>query len=525
MIRQAIERRSQRLTLGHPSSISQVGGVISFSKNAGDVTTETALTVPVVFASVKIIAETMAMLPLLLLENTEDGRREARDNPVWRVLHDQSNPDQTSYEFRELMCAWACLTGTAYAEIERDNAGRVLALWPIPMHLVTPERDADGKLQYKVRNPANGGGAVLSADRMLKQIGFSWNGIQGVDMVSYFAQTIALAQSAETYSNKFFENGSQAGGALVYPGALTPEAKLNMKQSWETAHRGLTNAHRVAILEHGLKWEKMTVDPEAAQLIETRKYQVVDWARVTRIPLHMLSDLEHATFTNIEHQGQEFVTYTMMPWLTRFEKRYDASLLSEKERQTLYTKHRVQALLRGDNASRATFYHQMLQDGVFSIDEVREFEDINAQPDSLGDVYYRPLNLGLVGDGAPEPVTNPNDETRVADAFNIVYRSALAEISAREKADIMRACEKRGADAVAFGADVAKFYESHAEYVARKLSPVILAYARSIDATANVAGIVAEIVAAKIDPAFPASSLAQSAAAYQMLDIRNTVRR
>lgn len=494
MLLQAIEKRALAITLGHPSRIREDGtfslvGIGGANTAGADVTERTALTVPAIYCAVKIIAETAAMLPLSVYQRDGKQRRELPDHATSIVLDESPNTEQTGYEFREMMTAWAALRGVAYAEIVRDNGGRVVALWPIPPDWVNTIRDENGELAYRIYTPTSlyqteSGYKILAAENVLRLSGFTYGSLRGVDLVTYFAQTMGLAMATEKYGAQFFANGSVPGGMLKYPGTLTEDARINIKRSWEERHKGLDMAHRIAVLEGGMEWAAMGVTNEHAQFIETRQFQIEEFARLLRLSPTKLMDFRRATFSNIEYLGIEFVTDTMMPWLTRHEKRFNLSLLTPAERrQGMYTRHVVQALLRGDNASRSNLYHQMVLDGIYSPNEVRALEDVDPQPDGLGDVYYRPVNVTTVGAGA----LPPSDAERMDDAFDIVFHSALREIVSRERADVMRATEGHLAkgDIDAARTAIESFYGGHVDYVTRKIKPVVTGYLRAFNSNSS----------------------------------------
>jgi HK97 family phage portal protein len=178
---------------------------------------------------------------------------------------------------------------------------------------------------------------------------------------------------------------------LKHPGVLSEPAYKRLQESWDASHQGLSNAHRVKILEEGMDVTTVGVPPEEAQFLETRKFQVNEIARWFRIPPHMVGDLEHASFSNIEEQGLEFVIYTLMPWLVRHEQAISRDLLTESERQTFFVKYLVNGLLRGNILTRYQAYGAGIQGGFLSPNEVRIFEDMN--PYEGGDQYLLPLNM------------------------------------------------------------------------------------------------------------------------------------
>ena len=370
----ALERRS------HPSNpdrwfIRHLGNEPSAA--GVEVTEDSALSATAVWAGVRILCETTAMLPLKLKERVDERtRKDARHMGLFYLLHDEPNEEQTSFEFRELMQGFVLLWGNAYAQKVYNGRGEVSELWPLAPWRVTPERSASKALVYRVQLPGNQGGtATLSADDILHIRGFSSTGLLGDNMVQRFKNAIGLSLASEEFGARFFGNGLSASGGLKTDKVLGPEGRKNLHNSMTESHGGVTKSHRLMILEEGVQWFQTSVDPEKAQALETRKFQVTEVARILNLPPHLLKDLERATFTNIEHQGQEFVTYSMQPWLTRWEQRMNRSLLLPSQRSRYFTQFEVKGLLRGDSAARSAFYTQMFNVGAYSPNDIREHED------------------------------------------------------------------------------------------------------------------------------------------------------
>jgi hypothetical protein len=208
-------------------------------------------------------------------------------------------------------------------------------------------------------------------------------------------QSIGVGLALEEYGARFFGNGARPGGVLKHPGILSEDALRRLQASWSADNEGLSNSHRMKILEEGLSYEAIGIPPEEAQFLESKKFQVNEIARWFRIPPHMLADLERATFSNIEEQGLEFVIYTLGPWLTRHEQAIERDLLTEAERQTLFVEYLVNGLLRGNITSRFQAYQQALQSGWMNANEVRGLENMN--PYDGGDTYLQPLNMAPAG--------------------------------------------------------------------------------------------------------------------------------
>ncbi|HMR01754.1 MAG TPA: phage portal protein [Candidatus Competibacter phosphatis] len=358
------------------------------------VTEESALTFSAVYACVRILSESVAMLPLFTYRRLANGGKEkATDTAIYNLLHRTPNPEMTSFEFRETLIAHVATWGNGYAEIEWSNSGQPLALWPLNPARMQVSRRA-GNLVYLYELP-NGQAVTLPAYRVHHLRGLSGNGVVGYSPIRLAMQSIGVGLALEEYGARFFGNGARPGGVLKHPGVLSDGAYKRLKDSWAAESEGLSNAHRLKILEEGLDYQSIGIPPEEAQFLESKKFQVNEIARWFRIPPHMLADLERATFSNIEEQGLEFVIYTLGPWLTRHEQAIERDLLTEAERQTLFVEYLVNGLLRGNISSRFQAYQLALQGGWMNPNEVRTLENMN--PYEGGDTYLMPLNMAPAG--------------------------------------------------------------------------------------------------------------------------------
>lgn len=353
----------------------------------------TALNATAVFSAVDILSRTLASLPLPVYRRLQGGGKErASDHPLYSILHDLPNPEMTSFELRQALMGHLALWGNAFAEIERDNAGRVIGLWPLRPDRMTVMRDEQGLL-YVYRIGTTGQEVALRQRNVMHIRGLSSDGIIGYSPIRLAREAIGLALATEEFGARFFGNGSRPGGVLQHPGKLSEEAARRLKKSWEEMHQGLTQAHRVAILEEGMTWQQIGIPPEDAQFIATRRFQVEEIARIFHVPPHMLADLERSTFSNIEHQGIEFVVHTMRPWLVCWEQVIKRDLFLPRERDTYFAEFLVDGLLRGDIESRYKAYAVGRQNGWLSADDIRELENMNPLPDGQGKVYLVPLNM------------------------------------------------------------------------------------------------------------------------------------
>lgn len=460
-----------------------------------------------VFACVRVLAETEAMLPLILYKRLPRGKERATNHRLYSILHSLANPEMTSMELRETLMGHVGLWGNGYAEIDYANGGWIKGLWPLRPDKMKVMRRA-GQLRYVYQMPAGSDPPYveLPFNRILHIRGLGFDGLVGYDPIGLAQNTIGLALAAEEFGSRLFGNGTQLGVTYEHPGKLSDDAYKRLQKSIESRHQGLTNAHRLMILEEGMKATQVGIQPENAQFLETRKFQVVDIARFYRMQLHKIGSLENATFSNIEHQGIEFVTDTMQPWLTRWEQAIYRDLLTPAERMEYYAEHLVDALLRGDTVSRYQAYNIGRNGGWLSANDIREKENMN--PVDGGDVYLVPLNMvpadqvgagggdaeGQRSRGAGENRSSTDYETRakniakgrqrLAKAYERVIRDAAGRVMRREIADVRRAVDKYlgKRDAFQFSTWLKQFYEEHRDFWQRQILPVLLSYADQVGA-------------------------------------------
>ncbi|MDD4700016.1 MAG: phage portal protein, partial [Oscillospiraceae bacterium] len=286
----------------------------------------TAMQMTAVYSCVRILAETLAGLPLHVYKYNDSGGKEKHlKHPLYRLLHDEPNPEMTSFTFRETLMSHLLLWGNAYAQIIRNARGEVIALYPLMPNKMTVDRDKNGRLFYLYQRsvedaPTLGKDSLVYLDPsdVLHIPGLGFDGLVGYSPIAMAKNAIGLAMATEEYGAKFFANGAAPGGVLEHPGTIKDPQKV--KDSWNAAYQGSTNSHRVAVLEEGMKYQQIGIPPEQAQFLETRKFQINEIARIFRVPPHMLADLEKSSFSNIEQQSLEFVKYTLDPWVVRWEQ-------------------------------------------------------------------------------------------------------------------------------------------------------------------------------------------------------------
>lgn len=354
----------------------------------------TAMQTTAVYACVRILAEAVASLPLHVYEYQDDGGKKlVHDHPLYYLLHDEPNPEMTSFVFRETLMSHLLIWGNAYAQIIRDGAGRVLGLYPLLPDKMEVQRDDKGNIYYVYsrnsdENPTfkEYGNIKLKAEDVLHIPGLGFDGLIGYSPIAMAKNAVGMTLACEEYGASFFANGANPGGVLEHPGVLKDPSKV--RESWNSVYRGVTNAHKIAVLEEGMKYQQIGIPPEEAQFLETRKFQINEIARLYRIPPHMVGDLDKSSFSNIEQQSLEFVKYTLDPWVIRWEQSLQRSLLLPGEKGKYFIKLNVDGLLRGDYQSRMNGYAVGRQNGWFSANDIREMENMNPIPDEEGGNLY-----------------------------------------------------------------------------------------------------------------------------------------
>ena len=375
------------------------GGTLGFlfggTTSGKTVNGRTALQTTAVYACVRILAETIASLPLHTYRYSLDGKAKAIDHPIYYLLHSEPNPEMTSFVFRETLMGHLLLWGNAYAQIIRDGRGKVVGLYPLLPNKMLVNRNDQGILYYQYEK--DGQTFLLRNYEVLHIPGLGFDGLIGYSPIAMAKNAIGMALATEEYGAKFFANGASPGGVLEHPGVVKDPARI--RESWNSVYQGSGNAHRVAVLEEGMKFQSIGIPPEQAQFLETRKFQINEIARIFRIPPHMIGDLEKSSFSNIEQQSLEFVMYTLDPWVVRWEQAIQRALFSETEKRQYFAKFNVDGLLRGDYQSRMNGYAVGRQNGWLSSNDIRELENLNRIPEELGgDLYLINGNMTKLAD-------------------------------------------------------------------------------------------------------------------------------
>lgn len=366
----------------------------------------TAMQTTAVYACVRILAETIASLPLHTYRYTVNGKEKATDHQIYHLLADEPNPEMTSFVFRETLMGHLLLWGNAYAQIIQDGRGKVIALYPLLPNKMTVDRTEKGELYYIYNK--EGQTYPLRNDEVLHIPGLGFDGLIGYSPIAMAKNAIGMAIATEEYGAKFFANGANPGGVLEHPGVVKDPARV--RESWNSVYQGSSNAHRVAVLEEGMKFQSIGIPPEQAQFLETRKFQINEIARIFRIPPHMIGDLEKSSFSNIEQQSLEFVMYTLDPWVVRWEQSIKRVLFSDVEKKDYFVKFNVDGLLRGDYQSRMNGYAVGRQNGWLSANDIRELENMNRISEELGgDLYLINGNMTKLVDAGAFANKNKNE--------------------------------------------------------------------------------------------------------------------
>lgn len=483
----------------HPTAWLRDNMVGNMPTYAGvDVTPDNSLSVSAFHRGVAYISSQIAMTPGSVFRKSSRGREPLPEHPVSKLLFERANPWMSSMAFRETLTAQAIIHGRGCALIERQD-GAPVALWPVPSQRIYPKIvdgvGHDTKELVYIYRPPNGETVGLPPDAVFHVHGLGDDGIDGHSVVRLAARSLGIAIAAEQYSGAFFGNGAWASGVISHPQSLSEQGFKNLRESFRERYQGTENAFKPMILEEGMTWTTASIPPEHAQLLGTQEHLVAEAARFLGLPPHKLFDLRRATFSNITEQNIEVVQDGLMPWFVRFEQEAKLKLLRQP---SLYVKHNVTALLRGDPAARATFYRELFNLGVLSPNEIRGLEDMNPIEGESGDVYYIQSNmttLDLVADPpepapapapfttGPEPPTEESGEedgvaesgtsSRNALAIYGLIEHAAGRVVRREINAVRGPARKHADDARAFSRWANTFYSDQRDYLEAELAPVL----------------------------------------------------
>lgn len=419
-------------------NVRDSGGLFVFGRaDSGErVDERSAMQIATVYACVRLLAESVASLPLHLFRVTDEdgGKEKARDHPLYPLLFRQPNPEMSSFTFRETMMTHLLLWGNAYAQIIRDGRNDVLGLYPLLPENVEVDRNDAGKIYYIYHaytdeKPGESNRDILFQRQEILHIpGLGFNGLVGFSPIAMMKNALGSAIAVEKYGSSFFRNGAQPAGVLEHPGVLKNPEKI--RQNWSDVYGGANNAHKVAVLEEGMAYKPISLPPEDSQFLSTREFDVEEICRIFRVPPHLVQDLKRSTFNNIEHQGISYVQYTLMPWLERFEQAIIKDVLLEEEQDEYFPKFNVDGLLRGDYRSRMEGYAIGFANGFLSPNDIRRLENMDPIPEEAGGNVY-------VANGSYVKLKD----------IGVAYQSASREQEASKKADTSDQSEEDDPDA------------------------------------------------------------------------------
>lgn len=357
------------------------------------VTPRSSMQMTAVYACVRVLAESIAGLPLHLYRYDDKGNQvKATDNPLYFLLHNEPNPEMTSFIFRETLMTHLLLWGNAYSQIIRNMRGEIIALYLLMPDRMAVKRDEYGELCYEYTRYGDENKSTvyetvrLSPYEVLHIPGLGFDGLVGYSPIAMARNAIGMGLAVEEFGAKFFEKGAAPTGVLEHPGVVGDVKRV--RENWEQTYGGSGNSGKVAILEEGMKYTQISIPPDQAQFLETRKFQLDEIARIYRVPPHMIGDLEKSSFSNMEQQAIEFVKYTLGPWVTRWEQQLDKALLSPKEKGKYFFNFNVDGLLRGDYQSRMSGYAIGINNGFMSPNDVRKLENMDLIPAEQGGDKY-----------------------------------------------------------------------------------------------------------------------------------------
>ncbi|WP_347254379.1 phage portal protein [Leminorella grimontii] len=395
-----------------PAELAELTGLTYDTYTGKRVSSQRAMRLTAVFGCVRVLAESIGMLPCNLYKATGKGKEKASAERLYKLLSMKPNGYMTPQEFWELLTVCLCLRGNFYA-YKVKALGEVVELLPLDPGSVAPKLNSAWEPVYRVTFP-DGSTDVLGQDDIWHVRTLTLDGLVGLNPIAYAREAIALGLATEEHGSRLFSNGAVTSGVLRTEQTLTDAAYNRLKKDFEERHSGLGNAHRPMILEMGLDWKAMGLNAEDSQFLETRKFQLEEICRLFRVPMHLVQNTDRATFNNIENLGIGFINYSLVPYLTRIEQRINTGLVRESKQGIYYAKFNAGALLRGDMKSRFEAYSTGINWGIYSPNDCRELEDLN--PRAGGDVYLTPMNMTTKpSDGGKRKITeeqhNADDQT------------------------------------------------------------------------------------------------------------------
>lgn len=422
MLAKLLGRERREFNTKNPSAqyVAVLGG--SPTKAGMAVSEDSALALPTVYACIRVLAESVASLPLVLYRKQGRDKMPAVDHPLYFLLHDQPNGVHTSFIWREIVQAHLAGWGNHFSLVNRRGR-RVESLVPVhPLQIQVEMQGGEKRFRYTTNDGA--GQKILGPDDVLHIQGISYDGIKGWSPIRLHREAIGWGLATQQFSSTFFGNGARVSGVLEHPGAVQDPEKV--RKEWEALYSG-DQQNRLAILQQGMKYQNISVSPDDAQFVQTRGLQVAEICRIFNVPPVLVQDFSRATWSNAEHADLAFVKHTLLPWLTRIETALDMSLLTDAERREYFFRFKVQGMLRGDNAGRAAFYHSGITDGWMTRNEARALEDLD--PLAGLDEPLTPVAAAQVVDAPADEPKPAKDDSADDDAENLQAR-AIAHVAA-----------------------------------------------------------------------------------------------
>lgn len=450
-----------------------------------------ALTLPAYYSAMRSISEDVAKVSFKVFKRLDPRGKEPQPrHPVFKLIHSEPNEEMSAFTLRETLTSYALGWGNGYAEIEVNQKGDPVALWPIHPSRVTPRRVGrpnnlqlvydvisrvgdDKNLEVPISDPSKEFIIRLRPERVFHLHGLGSNGITGYSVAQIAAESIGLSLAQQRYASTFYGNGASLNGILVTPEKLNDESLKRIRESWESVHRGAVRAHKTAILEQGLDWKQTSVNPKDAQFLEGRSFSIEEVARWFRIPPHKIQHLARSTFTNIESQNLEYVTDTLMAWFVRWEQETDRKLITN--RNLFFSKHNANSLMRGDSIARSNFYRNQFNLGALSPNDIRELEDMNPIGPE-GDKYFMQLNLapvGAIASGTPQQgrSNQVNEPEQVLDLNKPIFMDASRRVLTKQFKAIENNIKKHN-DINDFQKWVIGFFEGQSRYIFTTFQPI-----------------------------------------------------
>lgn len=437
------------------------------------VNNQTALTISTVYATIRNVSEDIAKIPLKLYRKEGASRFEITDDPLARLVSFQPNPDMDAMSFRETLNAHAMGWGNGYAEIQRDLAGKPIALWPLRPDRVKVYREkGTQKVFYRVSTKEGHQVDIWAVD-IFHLHGLGYDGLVGYNIIALAAQSIGSAIAMDKFSGAFFGNGMHQSGTLRHPGNLTEKAQERLKSQLESQHQTAEKSHQVLVLEEGMEFKPNSIDPKASQMLETRRFSVTDFCRWMRVPPHKVADLSKSSFSNIEEQNIDYVQDGLTGWLKRWELALWSKLLTPAQQNAgLFFEHSVNGLLRGNIKGRTEAYKTFWDRGIMSINEIRALENLN--PIEGGNAHFVPMNFTKLEDAGNNNGQAAGNNSKAG--RNAVVNDIAARLASREIKELEKRVKHAADDLPRFKSWLIEFYDKHDQYIIDAILPLNLQF-------------------------------------------------